>query len=169
MDGKRENLFEAITNNQPKKEKENTMKTQCAEPIEALAIHLGINQEDIEKHKYGLHYGLPIFSIGSKEYAVGDDEQAGEALFEYIEQSVWAFRPSFIASECNLPESEGMIKAAQEKCEDANDGILAMIKGTCGLKSFVDSAESADGRGHFLSSYDGEENEVDGFFVYRLN
>jgi hypothetical protein len=100
---------------------------------------------------------------------VGDDEQAGEALYEYIEQSVWAFRASFIARECNLPEAEGMIEAAQEKCEDANDGILAMIKGTCGLKSFVDSAESADGRGHFLSLYDSNENEVDGFFIYRLN
>lgn len=144
------------------------MKTQCAEPMDALAIHLGVDKEEITEQKY-THYGLPIFSIGSKEYAVGDDEQAGEALFEYIEQSVWAFRASFIASECNLPESEGMIKAAQEKCEDANDGILAMIKGTCGLKSFVDSAESADGRGHFLSPYDGDENEVDGFFIYRLN
>ena len=144
------------------------MKTQCAEPMDALAIHLGVDKEEITEQKY-THYGLPIFSIGSKEYAVGDDEQAGEALFEYIEQSVWAFRASFIASECNLPESEGMIKAAQEKCEDANDGILAMIKGTCGLKSFVDSAESADGRGHFLSPYDGEENEVDGFYIYWLN
>jgi len=168
MDGERENLFETITHNQPKKEKENTMKTQCVEPIEALAIHLGINQEEITEQTY-THYGLPIFCIGSKEYAVGDDEQAGEALYEYIEQSVWAFNPSFIASECNLPHSEGMIKCAQEKCESANDGILAMIKGTCGLKSFVDSAESADGRGHFLSPYDSEENEVDGFFIYRLN
>ena len=144
------------------------MKIQCVEPIDALAIHLGVDREQITEQKH-THYGLPIFSIGSKEYAVGDDEQAGEALYEYIEQSVWAFRASFIASECNLPESEGMIKAAQEKCESANDGILAMIKGTCGLKSFVDSAESADGRGHFLSPYDGEENDVDGFYIYRLN
>jgi hypothetical protein len=145
-----------------------TDKTQCREAIEALAIHLGVEQNELTEERH-THYGLPIFSIGSKEYAVGDDEQAGEALFEYIEQSVWAFRASFIASECNLPDSEGMIEAAQEKCESANDGILAMIKGTCGLKSFVDSAESADGRGHFLSSYDGNENEVDGFFIYRLN
>ena len=144
------------------------MKIQCVEPVDALAIHLGVNKEEITKQTY-THYGLPIFCIGSKEYAVGDDEQAGEALYEYIEQSVWAFNASFIASECNLPESEGMIEAAQEKCESANDGILAMIKGTCGLKSFVDSAELADGRGHFLSPYDGEESEVDGFFIYRLN
>jgi hypothetical protein len=145
-----------------------TDKIQCREAIEALAIHLGVEQNELTEERH-THYGLPIFSIGSKEYAVGDDEQAGEALYEYIEQSVWAFRASFIASECNLPDSEGMIEAAQEKCEGANDGILAMIKGTCGLKSFVDSAESADGRGHFLSHYDGNENEVDGFFIYRIN
>ena len=144
------------------------MKTQCVEPIDALAIHLGVKREEIKEEPHN-HYGLPCFYIGEKVYAVGDDEQAGEALYEYIEQSVWGFRASFIARECNLPDSEGMIRCAQEKCEGANDGILAMIKGTCGLKSFVDSAESADGRGHFLSPYDGEENEVDGFFIYRID
>lgn len=144
------------------------METQCVEPVDALAIHLGVNKEEIKQASYS-YFGLQVFKLGGDEYAVGDDEQAGEALYEYIEQSVWAFNASFIASECNLPESEGMIKTAQEKCEGANDGILAMIKGTCGLKSFVDSAESADGRGHFLSPYDGHENEVDGFFIYRLN
>jgi len=143
-------------------------KTQCQEAIQALAIHLGVDKDELKLASYS-YFGLQVFKLGGDEYAVGDDEQAGEALYEYIEQSVWAFRASFIASECNLPDSEGMIKAAQEKCESANDGILAMIKGTCGLKSFVDSAESADGRGHFLSHYDGNENEVDGFFIYRLN
>lgn len=47
-----------------------------------------------------------------------------------------------------------------------------------GPHSFSESAIAADGRGHFLSSYDGEENEVsaediDGnpvtFYLYRTN
>lgn len=141
---------------------------QAVEPIEALAKHLGVEMGDLTEERYS-HYGLPVFSLGKKEYAIGDDEQADEACYEYIKNSVWAFRASFIASECNLPDSEKMIEAAQEKCELANDGILAMIKGTCGLSSFVESAIAADGRGHFLSSYDSEENEVDGFYIYRLN
>lgn len=28
---------------------------------------------------------------------------------------------------------------------------------------------NADGRGHFISYYDGNENEQNGFFIYRLN
>jgi len=141
---------------------------QATDALDALSKHLGIETDKITEQKHTL-YGLPVFSIGSKEYAVGDDEQADEACHEYIENSVWAFRASFIANECNLPDSEGMIEAAQEKCEGANDGILAIIKGTCGLSSFVQSAIAADGRGHFLSSYDGNENEVDGFYIYRVN
>jgi len=41
------------------------------------------------------------------------------------------------------------------------------------IDSFVDAAISADGRGHFMSSYDGNENEeeVNGttFYIYRIN
>jgi len=142
--------------------------TQATDALDALSKHLGVEADEITEQKYTL-YGLPMFSIGSKEYAVGDDEQADKACHEYIGNSVWAFLPSFIASECNLHDCEKIIEAAQEKCESANEAILAMIKGTCGLSSFVESAIVADGRGHFLSSYDGNENEVDGFYIYRVN
>jgi hypothetical protein len=41
------------------------------------------------------------------------------------------------------------------------------------IDSLVEDAISADGRGHFLSSYDGDENEetVNGqtFYIYRTN
>jgi hypothetical protein len=44
-----------------------------------------------------------------------------------------------------------------------------MVKGTCGLDSFVESAISADGRGRFLASYDGAESEENGYYIYRIN
>jgi hypothetical protein len=37
------------------------------------------------------------------------------------------------------------------------------------FNDFADEAISADGRGHFLSGYDGNENEQDGFYIYRTN
>ncbi len=69
------------------------------------------------------------------------------------------------------------------KCESNNDVIYNTIEKTCGIDEFVKAAISADGRGHFMSSYDGEENEetITGifneetgdnsttFYIYRLN
>jgi hypothetical protein len=58
----------------------------------------------------------------------------------------------------------------QEKCcEGCNDFFKAIIKGTCGLDKFVEDAIEADGRGHFLAYYDGEENEQGDCFIYRVN
>ena len=34
---------------------------------------------------------------------------------------------------------------------------------------FIDDAVSSDGRGHFISRYDGDENEQDGYYIYRCN
>ena len=103
------------------------------------------------------------------DYSVCTDEEAGEAAKEYIKESVWAFNAEFIISHSKLPyEAVEMVQAFQEKCEDANDTILALIED---FDKFVSDAISADGRGHFLSSYDGEENEetVNGetYYIYR--
>lgn len=104
------------------------------------------------------------------EYSVYTDEEADEAVKEYIKESVWAFNASFIINHSSLPyEAREMIEFFQrEKCEGANETILALIND---FDDFVSDAISADGRGHFLSSYDGEENEetVNGetYYIYR--
>jgi len=138
--------------------------------IKALATFIGCEIEELNQTKWG-HYGLDSFELGSKEYAIGMDSEADAACAEYIRDSVWAFRAEFIVSECGLPyQLAEPIQAWQEKeCESANDGIASLIEKTCGMDSFVESAISADGRGHFLSSYDGEENEEGDFFIYRVN
>ena len=60
--------------------------------------------------------------------------------------------------------------AARVAARDAAHGaILALIHKCGNFDSFVQHAIAADGRGHFLSSYDGEENEAGEFFVYRTN
>lgn len=48
-----------------------------------------------------------------------------------------------------------------------NEHILLLIDD---LDDFVEEAIRLDGRGHFLSSYDGAEIELeDGYFAYRIN
>lgn len=105
------------------------------------------------------------------DYLVLTDEEADEKVKEYIKESVWAFNASFLSSETGLPED--MFTAVQPQCESANDAVLQCIEQSCGLDEFVESAVSADGRGHFLSSYDGNEIEVnteeETLYIYRIN
>lgn len=141
------------------------------EHVIALAEEIGESPADIteESHDY---YGMTILSCGRAEYAIGTDEEADAACREYVESSAWAFNASFVLSECGLPsELEDAIQAFQSKeCESANDAIAALIEKTCGMDSFVASAISAEGRGHFLASYDGDEMELaDNFYAYRIN
>ena len=146
-------------------------KLEAVNTIEALANFAECDPSDIEKENYD-HYGLEVFSIGRKEYAVGTDSEADEACKKYIKDTAWAFRSSFICDYCNLPQelAEALESMQSKKCEGANDSILALIEKTDeGLKGFVEEAVSSDGRGHFLGRYDGEENEESGFFIYRIN
>ena len=133
---------------------------------EAIAKFLECEVDDLREE--GNFYGLDVFD----GYAVATDDEADQACKENIKDSVWAFNASFILDECGLDFSgEDSLKAMQEKsCESANDFILSLIEKTCGLDSFVEAAISADGRGHFLSSYDGQEVELEGgFFAYRID
>jgi hypothetical protein len=136
----------------------------------ALAKYLECNPDELSEERYD-HCGLTRFSLGSKEYAIGTDSEADEAAQEYVKDSVWAFRASFILSECDLPsELEDAITAFQsDKCEGANDALLALVEKCTTLEDFTQSAISSDGRGNFLSGYDGDENEEGNFFIYRLN
>lgn len=110
-----------------------------------------------------------------EDYICLTDSEANEKAAEYIKDSLWAFNASFILSECGLDGSgEESLRSMQEKaCESANNFILSLVEKTCGIESFIEAAISADGRGHFMSSYDGEEHEIESdgetFYVYRLN
>ena len=54
----------------------------------------------------------------------------------------------------------------QELCEDANEIVKAIITD---INEFIEDAISSDGRGHFLNGYDGTEEELNGFYIYRTN
>jgi hypothetical protein len=62
------------------------------------------------------------------------------------------------------------IAEQQNKAEGGNDDLTNVIGN---MNSFVEDAVRADGRGHFLNHYDGNEDEesVDGsnYYIYRTN
>ena len=146
-------------------------KLKPANSIEALANYLECDPDDLTRENHD-HYGLEVFSLGKREYAIGTDDEADRACAVYVQDSAWAFRSSFICAYCGLPQelSEALEAMQLQKCESANDSILALIEKTDGgISGFVDEAISADGRGHFLSGYDGNEIEEDDYFIYRIN
>jgi hypothetical protein len=96
------------------------------------------------------------------------DKEADKVAWDEIKNSLWAFNTDFIINHSELPyEAVKMLKGFQEsECENANETIEALIED---MDQFVQDAKSADGRGHFLSRYDDEENEEGDFFIYRIN
>jgi len=108
-----------------------------------LAKHLGVSVDDAESY------------IGDDDYLVLTDEEADDRVHDEIAELVWAFTPSFLAVHTRVTEEA--IKKLQEMCEDANEPLTAMIKD---FDWFVEDAVRSDGRGHFLSGYDGNEYEV---------
>ena len=140
--------------------------------VRALCAFLDCDPDDLSKESYE-HYGaLALYALGSKSYAIGTDSEADKAAANNIEDSIWAFNASFLASYTGLPEE--MFSGMQDKCEDANDAFKTCVeRAEGGLAGFVEDAISADGRGHFMSSYDGnyEEFTVNDvtYYIFRLN
>jgi len=124
------------------------------EKIEALAKHLDCSIDEA--------------IVSMDDYLVYTDDEADEAVYNYIDESVCFFRSDFIAAHAEVDEE--VIKKLQELHENSNQAIKSLIKD---FDHFVNDAVLCDGRAHFLSSYDGEENEVNvngnTYYVYRSN
>ena len=135
------------------------------EKQQALIKHLGLNLED-DKPIYQEAYNR--FEYGNEEYLVCTDEEADEEAKDYIRQSVWAFNSGFL--QCHTDIDSEILEAVQDKCEGANEMIYNSIKD---FDHFVSDAISSDGRGHFMSSYDGYEHEETindtTYYIYRTN
>lgn len=110
----------------------------------ALAIHLDVEPSELCEAKY-VHYGMRVYELGQQAYAVGDDCEADSAWEDVLDN--W-FDEIVLPQ---VPQHLQMYIDRQKWCEDAE----------------------ADGRGHALSSYDGEEcSEVVGgteWYIYRIN
>ncbi len=103
------------------------------------------------------YYKLSTVEINGEEWALGNDTEVDKAVKSYIEETLWAFNKTFLADQTGLPEE--VFAALQVDCENSNDAILSIIEKCGDMDSLVSDAVSSDGRGHFLSAYDGEEKE----------
>jgi len=98
------------------------------------------------------------------------DEEADEMAYDHIEDTLWAFNASFLSRMTDIDEEVFTAIQANDRCESNNDAIKKLVESTCGLMELCIQAIDADGRGHFMSSYDGIEHEIDGdLYLYRIN
>jgi len=136
---------------------------KCDPKTQALARFLEVDHEEISAA-----WNDENFSYGRQDFLVLTDSEADSMARETILDQVWAFRPEFLEAHMDLDQES--IETLQEKSDSANKALLRLIRDK---DHFVHDAISSDGRGHFLSGYDGEEHEerVDGetFFIYRTN
>lgn len=116
------------------------------------------------------------FEIIGNEYKVLTDEEADETAKDEILNSLWAFRAEFVLhhtvfyEDSTQTEDQAFIEALQDLqgkiAESATPIVKALIKN---LDEFVSDAIDVDGRGHFISWYDGREHEQNDLFIYRTN
>ena len=144
---------------------------------QAFSEYVGTDyEEDSDENPINV-YPNNVFEYLNEEYLVLTDEEADQMAKEYILESLWAFNASFLTdympSLAHVPsreieEFEMRLKNMQEEmCESCN----SIIKGLIGqdIDKFITDAIACDGRGHFLATYDGDENECEGYFIYRIN
>jgi hypothetical protein len=140
-------------------------KENFSDEVHALAIHLNDDTATLDEVERWLD---------NEDYLVLDDEDADKKAEEYIRESVWAFNADFLSWYCpDGIEAEHITTLRGDSCEGCNDAMVALVEAGQGMKKFISEAISTDGRGHFMSSYDGEENEVTyndtEYYIYRIN
>ena len=138
--------------------------TETIDPrIEALAKFLDCSVDEISEGCSTNRY-----EYGREEYLVLTDDEADNETAEIIKESLWAFNAEFIASHTKHGLDDAQIDAIKEMqgrlCESANSIVEALIED---LDYFIEDAIRADGRGHFIASYDFEEVESGEYFIYR--
>lgn len=141
---------------------------------EALAVFLNCEATDLEQANYDAN----LFEHGVESYLVLDEEEVDQYVKDRILDDLWAFNAEFILSHSRIEADEDneakILKAlvmVQEKlCESATPLIRALLENE---GEFIEDAIEADGRGHFLSGYDGKEEKIvfaeELFYIYRQN
>ena len=125
------------------------MKTK----LQTLAEYLNCDIDQIEDSK----------CFGGGEYLVVTEEEAIKIATTYIKDTIWAFSPWFLSKHTGI--NEEIFELLQDKCEDSNEVITNSIQD---MEEFVFDAISEDGIAHFIADYDGEEAELNDFFIYRV-
>lgn len=135
---------------------------EYSDQVLALAAFKELNADEVSVS----NYDGAVLKVEGEEWLVLTNEEATERAEAYIRDSLWAFNPSFIKHYMPL-KNEKVIAMIQEACEDCNEEILDMVGNN--LQALMDDAIDADGRGHFMNTYDGNEYiETVGNMAYYL-
>ena len=110
-----------------------------------------------------------LYTLGRAAWLVLTDDEADDMANERIRDGLWSFRPDFLADHCsvrlNRKAIAALAKLQAELCEDAQPLIEALVD----IDDVVTAAVRADGRGHWIADYDGQEVELpSGFYGYRV-
>ena len=145
---------------------------------EALMKVLGVEAggEDVPEYDESTEE----FTYGREAYIVLTDEEADERAKANMRETLWAFQPSFLSSYVPALSSDAAQKAWSELAGRMCEGANPIVEGMLGsrIDEFMDDAIRADGRAHFMNTYDDREEEVtvtdpDGvshtLYVYRMN
>lgn len=132
----------------------------------ALAEYFGVGVQDIVEIDYD------IFKIDGIYYYVLNEDEANDRAEEYIRDTIWDFRPRYLADCTDLPEELFEVLAEHNRYEFNGYIIEQIIDKTCGMQYFIERTISGGGRGHFLNFYDGVEHEIgrvgdEYFYAYR--
>ena len=96
-------------------------------------------------------------------YLVVTEDEAREYLKEEILLTFGYFNSGFLSSFTGLPE-----RLFQDGMEFSEDEVQEIFDAThTNINDFASEAEAADGLGHFLASYDGNEIELGSFLGFR--
>jgi len=137
------------------------------EKVVALADYLGLCPEEDVAGPEGLG-GDEYRTPSGNTYRVLTDEEANNAVADYIRESLWGFLPGFLEDYTPDGVDADILSALQQsRCEDANPAFLALVGDK--LDQLISDVIEADGRGHYLSDWDSEEDDLGhGYFAYRI-
>lgn len=105
-----------------------------------LAAYLGVGENEVSEVGCD-HYGLTVFEVNGEEYAIGRERECEQAWDEYINDHI----DNCVLSE--LPEQYRIYFDTEAFRQDCR----------------------VNGRGNYLSAYDGMEIALDGYLAYRIN
>lgn len=139
--------------------------TRMKSRVKALSLHLECDESEIEV--------FPGFSVGDREYLVLTDKEANDKTIDDIEDHLWAFNAQFMADETGIDRLVFVALQESQRCESNNEAVRRLVGSRASFLRLARSAIKCDGRGHFLSGYDGGESEsVAGgvkYYIYRTN
>ena len=143
--------------------------------VVALAKYFDIDPDRISKeYEDGdslLHNCMYVID-GENRFYLADEKESDKLAKEIILDDIWAFKPDFIREHSRIIKDGGdrameVLKNMQESmCESCSPLVRAMIDD---LDLFVKDAIKADGRGHFISMYDGKEHKQNGINIYFVD